>query len=145
VYYQDTDAGGVVFHATYLHFFERARMEWMRARGFDARELATRFGLVFIVRQLDVAYLKPALLDDLVTVSADVHNMGRAQLTFAQEVRRDGDVLVRASINVACVLADSLKPAPFPEPIRASLTVATEPTEKKITRPVQPRGQASRV
>jgi acyl-CoA thioester hydrolase len=145
VYYQDTDAGGVVFHATYLHFFERARMEWMRARGFDARELATRFGLVFIVRQLDVAYVKPALLDDLVMVSADVHNMGRAQLTFAQEVRRDGDVLVRASINVACVLADSLKPAPFPEPIRASLTVATEPTEKKMTQPVQPRGQASRV
>ncbi len=145
VYYQDTDAGGVVFHATNLHFFERARMEWMRARGFDARELATRFGLVFIVRQLDVAYVKPALLDDLVMVSADVHNMGRAQLTFAQEVRRDGDVLVRASINVACVLADSLKPAPFPEPIRASLTVATEPTEKKMTQPVQPRGQASRV
>ena len=145
VYYQDTDAGGVVFHATYLHFFERARMEWMRARGFDARELATRFGLVFIVRQLDVAYMKPALLDDLVTVSADVQNMGRAQLTFAQEVRRDADVLVRASINVACVLADSLKPAPFPEPIRAALTVATEPKEKKMSRSVQPRGQTSRV
>ena len=149
VYYQDTDAGGVVFHATYLHFFERARMEWMRHRGFDARELAARFGLVFIVRQLEVAYLKPALLDDLVTVSADVQEMGRAQLTFAQEVRRDGgserEVLVRASINVACVLADSLKPAPFPEPIRASLTDAAQPTGEKITRSVQPRGDASRV
>jgi len=72
VYYQDTDAGGVMFHATYLDFLERARMEWMRSRGFDARELVSRFRLVFIVRQLEIAYLKPALLDDLVTVSAAV-------------------------------------------------------------------------
>ena len=65
VYYQDTDAGGVVFHATYLDFLERARMEWMRERGFDARELASDFGCLFIVRQLEIAYRRPALLDDL--------------------------------------------------------------------------------
>ena len=145
VYYQDTDAGGVVFHATYLHFFERARMEWMRARGFDARELASGFGLVFIVRQLEVAYMKPALLDDLVTVSADVEKMGRAQLTFAQEVRRAGETLVKASINVACVTADGLKPAAFPDPIRASLADGMPAASPIKSRSVQPRGQPNRV
>jgi len=132
VYYQDTDAGGVMFHATYLDYLERARMEWMRARGFDARELASRFRLVFIVRQLEIAYMKPALLDDLVSVSAAVEKMGRAQLTFAQEVRRDREILVRAAVNVACVGADDLKPMPFPEEIRMSLAGGGKPTTKEI-------------
>ena len=144
VYYQDTDAGGVVFHATYLDFLERARMEWMRARGFDARELASRFRLVFIVRQLQIAYMKPALLDDLVTVSAAVEKMGRAQVTFAQEVRRDGEALMRASVNDACVAADSLKPMPFPEEIRASLAQRTI-AATEIIRAGQPRRQLNRV
>ncbi len=143
VYYQDTDAGGVMFHATYLDFLERARMEWMRERGFDAGELVSRFGLVFIVRQLEIAYMKPALLDDLVTVSADVGKMGRAQLTFAQEVRRNGETLVRATVNVACVGADDLKPMPFPEEIRASLAHGAKPTEK--AQAGQPRRHLNRV
>jgi acyl-CoA thioester hydrolase len=143
VYYQDTDAGGVMFHATYLNFLERARMEWMRSRGFDARELVSRFRLVFIVRQLEIAYLKPALLDDLVTVSAEVGKLGRAQLTFAQEVRREGVTLVRAVVNVACVGANDLKPMPFPEEIRASLAQGATPTEK--VQAGQPRRHLNRV
>ena len=143
VYYQDTDAGGVMFHATYLDFFERARMEWMRERGFDAGELVSRFRLVFIVRQLEIAYMKPALLDDLVTVSAEVEKMGRAQLTFTQEVRRNGETLVRAIVNVACVGADDLKPMPFPEEIRASLAHGVKPTEK--VQAGQPRRHLNRV
>ena len=133
VYYQDTDAGGVMFHATYLDFLERARMEWMRARGFDARELGGRFGLVFIVRKLEIAYLKPALLDDLVTVSAAVEKMGRAQLTFAQQVRRDDETLARATVNVACVEAGGLRPVPLPEEIRASLAQAAPPATTEMT------------
>ena len=77
VYFQDTDAGGVVFHATYLDFLERARVEWLRAKGFDQTELAQRFKLVFMVRQLEIAYVKPAVLDDLVTVTAEVGKMGQ--------------------------------------------------------------------
>lgn len=145
VYYQDTDAGGVVFHATYLHFLERARMEWMRARGFDARELASRFRLVFIVRQLQIAYVKPALLDDLVSVSAAVEKMGHAQLTFTQEVRRDGETLVRATVNVACVGAEDLKPMPFPEDIRMSLKGGAKPTTKEKIQAGQPRRHPNRV
>ena len=145
VYYQDTDAGGVVFHATYLDFFERARMEWMRTRGFGARELASRFRLVFIVRHLEIAYLKPALLDDMVAVSAAVEKMGRAQLTFAQQVRRNGETLVRAAVNVACVSADSLKPAPFPEEIRVSLADGVKPSATETAGAGQPRRHLNRV
>ena len=145
VYYQDTDAGGVVFHATYLDFLERARMEWMRLRGFDARELANRFRLVFIVRQVQIAYMKPALLDDLVNVSAVVEKMGRAQLTFAQEVRRDGETLARAAVNVACVGADDLKPRPFPEEIRLSLAGGAKQTTKEDVQAGQPRRHPNHV
>lgn len=145
VYYQDTDAGGVVFHSTYLDFLERARMEWMRSRGFDARQLASRFRLVFIVRQLEIAYMKPALLDDLVSVSAVVEKMGRAQLTFAQEVRRDDDTLARAAVNVACVGAQDLKPMPFPEEIRMSLAGGAKPTTKEKVQAGQPRRHPNRV
>jgi acyl-CoA thioester hydrolase len=121
VYFQDTDAGGVVFHATYLDFLERARVEWLRAKGFDQTELARRFKLVFMVRQLEIAYVKPALLDDLVTVTADVGKMGRAQLTFLQEVRRGDETLLRASVNVACVATADFKPMPIPGELQASL------------------------
>jgi acyl-CoA thioester hydrolase len=145
IYYQDTDAGGVVFHGVYLDFFERARMDWMRARGFDAGTLASCYGVVFIVRQLEIAYLKPALLDDLLMVSAGVTGMGRAQLTFAQQVRRGGDILVRAAINVACVGADNLKPVPFPEEIRASLHIFAKGGDQNSPGPKQPRRHLNRV
>jgi len=145
VYYQDTDAGGVVFHATYLHFLERARMEWMRSRGFDAGELASRFKLVFIVRHMQIAYMKPALLDDLLAVSASVEKLGRAQVTFVQEVRRDGEALMRAAVNVACVAADSLKPMAFPEDIRSSLANGAKPATHEIIRGGQPHRQLNRV
>ena len=145
VYYQDTDAGGVVFHAAYLGFLERARMDWMRARGFDAKKLAGRYHVLFIVRQLEIAYVKPALLDDLVAVSAAVARMGRAQLTFAQQVRRDSETLVRATVNVACVSSESLKPAPFPEEIRTALNGDAKPAMAEIIRTGQPRRQLNRV
>ena len=132
MYYQDTDAGGVVFHAAYLDFLERARMDWMRARGFDSKRLLGRYQLFFIVRKLELAYLKPALLDDLLVVSAALEKLGHAQLSFDQQVRRDGEALLRGRVNIACVAAGSLKPVPFPDEIRASLTTeaATRPPLK---------------
>ncbi len=120
VYHQDTDAGGVVFHATYLDFMERARVEWLRNRGLEQRELARRFQLAFIVRHLDIAYLKPAVLDDLVTVTSTVQKLGRAQVTLVQEIMRGREVLVRASVNLACVATGSLKPMPVPDEVRAA-------------------------
>jgi acyl-CoA thioester hydrolase len=125
VYYQDTDAAGVVFHATYLDFMERARVEWLRSQGFEPQELARRFRLVFIVRHLDVAYMKPAVLDDLLAVTAAVQNLGRAQVTLVQEVLRGSEALVRASVNLACVATGSLKPMPVPEEVLASFAGET--------------------
>ena len=120
VYYQDTDAAGVVFHSTYLNFMERARVEWLRNLGFEPQQLARRFRLVFVVRHLDIAYIKPAVLDDLVTVTASVQKLGRAQVTLVQEVTRGEEALVRSSVNLACVATGSLKPMPVPDEVRAS-------------------------
>ena len=122
VYYQDTDAAGVVFHANYLDFMERSRVEWLRIQGFEPQELARRFRLVFIVRHLDIAYIKPAVLDDLVTVTTAVQKLGRVQVTLVQEVMRGKEALVRASVNLACVAAGSLKPMPVPDQVLASFT-----------------------
>jgi acyl-CoA thioester hydrolase len=114
----------VVFHATYLNFLERARIEWLRARGFDLRQTVERYGVFFIVRTLEIAYVRPALLDDLVHASAQVLNMGRVQVTFAQTVLRDTEELVRARVNLACVSAGGLRPAAIPEPLRATFAEA---------------------
>ena len=122
VYYQDTDAAGVVFHANYLNFMERARIEWLRNQGFEPQELARRFRVVFIVRHLDIAYMKPAVLDDLVTVTVAVQKLGRAQVTVVQEVIRGDEALLRASVNLACVATGNLKPMPVPDPVLASFT-----------------------
>ncbi|MEQ1880476.1 MAG: tol-pal system-associated acyl-CoA thioesterase [Burkholderiales bacterium] len=121
IYFQDTDAGGVVFHSTYLDFMERARTEWLRAKGFESGDLAHRFGLLFIVRRLEVAYVAPALLDDLIRVSASVAELGRAQMTFAQSIQRGDETLARATVNIACVAAKGLQPIPIPAEIRGGL------------------------
>jgi acyl-CoA thioester hydrolase len=144
VYYQDTDAGGVVFHAAYLDFLERARMDWMRARGFDSKHLLGRYQLFFIVRKVELYYLKPALLDNLLVVSAALEKLGHAQLTFDQQVRRDSETLLRGRVNIACVAAGSLKPVPFPDEIRASLIEATT-AAAQVTRLGRSRRQLNRV
>lgn len=120
VYYQDTDAGGVVFHGAYLHYFERARTEWLRALGFDIAELAAR-GVLFIVRELRVGYSRPALLDDLLSVSVAVEHLGRAQFTLLQETLRGDETLVQASVNLACVASGSFKPVRVPDALHVAL------------------------
>jgi acyl-CoA thioester hydrolase len=121
VYYQDTDSGGVVFHGSYLHFFERARTEWLRQLGFDVRALAAEDGVMFIVRELRVSYVRPALVDDLLTVTAAVEHLGRAQFTLEQRVLRGEEALVEGSVNLACVSAGELKPARVPARVYAAL------------------------
>jgi acyl-CoA thioester hydrolase len=115
VYYQDTDAGGVVYHATYLDYFERARTEWLRRLGFDLRALGERDGVLFIVRELRAAYARPALLDDLLAVTVGIEHVGRAQFTLGQQVLRDGQLLVQASVNLACVSSAGFRPARVPD------------------------------
>jgi acyl-CoA thioester hydrolase len=121
VYYQDTDAGGVVFHATYLDYFERARTEWLRDLGFDIGVLARRDGVLFIVREVRVAYVRPAQLDDLLEVTVALEHIGRAQFTLAQQVLCGGQALVRGSVNLACVGSERLRPMRVPDALRAAL------------------------
>ena len=103
VYWEDTDAGGVVFYANYLKFFERARTEWLRELGFSQHEMATRLGVMFVVADTAVRYLRPARLDDLLHVSVQVVQAGRASLLIEQQARRGDDLLASGSIRIGCV------------------------------------------
>jgi acyl-CoA thioester hydrolase len=117
VYWEDTDAGGIVYYANYLRFLERARTEWLRARGISQRELAADPGIVFSVVDLQVQYRRAARLDDLLVVSCEPRQQGGATLEFSQGIWRadeEGQVLLTASVRVACLDARSMKPRRLP-------------------------------
>jgi acyl-CoA thioester hydrolase len=118
VYYQDTDAGGVVYHSIYLNFMERARYEWLRELGFNVKLLAEIHNTLFMVRALEVQYFKPAVLDDLLHVTVAVKEMGRSRIALSQEVLCSHVKLVSATIQVVCVGAETLKPVSIPGPLR---------------------------
>jgi tol-pal system-associated acyl-CoA thioesterase len=115
VYYQDTDAGGVVFHAQYLAFMERARTELLNALGIDLAHLADAQRLLFLVYELKARYHAPARLNDMLSVSAEVVKMGRASLVFRHRVERGGELLVEADVTLALVDRDRMRPARMPE------------------------------
>jgi acyl-CoA thioester hydrolase len=121
VYFQDTDAGGVVYHANYLNFMERARTEWLRAHGYSNAGLMKEFGMVFVVRSIKLDYLKPALLDDSLGVTARIKEIGRSRLTLLQTILRGSDVLTEAEVHLVCVSLESFKPVSVPEVLRVQL------------------------
>jgi acyl-CoA thioester hydrolase len=114
VYYEDTDAGGVVYYANYLRFLERARTEWLRSLGFEQKDLAREPGVLFVVAGVEVDFKRPARFDDALEVTVAIAERGRAGLTFAQEVRRGAERLVVAEVRVACVDAASFRPVALP-------------------------------
>ncbi len=118
VYFQDTDAGGVVYHANYLNFMERARTEWLRAHGYSNAGLMKEFGMVFVVRSMKLDYLKPALLDDSLDVTALIKDIGRSRLTLLQTVRRGEELLTEAEVHLVCVSLENFKPVSVPEVLR---------------------------
>lgn len=121
VYYEDTDAGGIVFYANYLNYFERARTEWLRAAGINQRELTATHGIIFVVSRATIEYHAPAQLDDELTVTVVVRRMGRASLLLEQEAWRGKEtrsaLLVRAEIKLGCVDAKSLRPCAIPDAV----------------------------
>jgi len=121
VYYQDTDAGGVVFHAQYLAFMERARSEFLNAAGIDLARFVERHGVLFLVHQAVVKYHRPARLNDLVSVSAEVVKMGHASFVFRQRVERGAELLVEADVTIALVDRHRMKPARMPEELKLAL------------------------
>lgn len=117
VYYEDTDAGGIVFYANYLKFFERARTEWLRATGVHQQTLAETAGVMFVVKASSVEYHAPARLDDELRITVTVEKLGRASVQFVQEAWCGDRLLTRGKIKVGCVGTSSLRPAPMPEDV----------------------------
>ena len=118
VYWEDTDAGGVVYHANYVRFMERARSEWLRSLGVDQMAFKETTGLAFMVVDMQISFLKPALLDDELLITVDVMERRAASILFAQTVTRaDGSCLIRAKVRVACVDVRQMRPAPIPADI----------------------------
>lgn len=114
VYYEDTDAGGVVYYANYLKFMERARSEWLRALGVEQDQLRIETGVLLMVHSLSVQYLRPAKFNQTLSVSVEVIQLGRAKVEFRQRIMCDDRVLCQGEVVIACVSEDNGKPMAFP-------------------------------
>ena len=125
VYWEDTDAGGVVYYANYLKFMERARSEWLRAFGFEQDVLRDAAGVVFVVRRVEIDYLSPVRFNEQIEVSVSLHEMGRVSISVKQELMRGSDCLARAEVTLACVDAVRFKPVKIPSPLLQALAQAT--------------------
>ena len=127
VYWEDTDAGGVVFYANHLKFFERARTEWLRSLGFSQQRLREEQGLMFVVASTAVRYLRPARLDDWLEVSVAVVDSGRVSMALAQQSWREGRLLAEGEIRIGCVDAGTFAPRRIPKPIADAAKLALTP------------------
>ncbi|QKS27991.1 MAG: Acyl-CoA thioesterase YbgC [Accumulibacter sp.] len=128
IYYEDTDAGGVVYYASYLKFLERCRTEWLRSIGYRQTDLLRDPGIAFVVRELTIEYLKPARLDDELIVGLEVERISRAQIFFRQHIgcAREGSdesrqELIRAAVHIVCVNAAQMKAVSIPAILRNKL------------------------
>ena len=131
VYYEDTDAGGVVYHSNYLNFLERARTEWLRALGFEQTYLRDVLKVIFVVHSAQIAFKKPAIFNDLLTISSEIGKIGQGSLEFLQKIsvnqpsnqpsHAEKTTLVEATIKVACVDADTFKPTAIPIEIKVKM------------------------
>lgn len=126
VYYEDTDAGGVVYHARYLAFAERARTEALREAGVPHADLAAGHGLSFVVRRAEIVYLRPARLDDEIVVATGPWTMGGASLDVQQRFEAAGQDVAALDIKLACVRQADGRPARIPDRWRAALAGKTE-------------------
>ena len=115
VYWEDTDAGGVVYHANYLCFLERARTEWVRAHGIEQQALREQEDLVMAVREMRIDFIKPARLDDLLQVSVCLTERRPASFLVTQELLRGGECLLRAQVRIACLNASQFRPRALPD------------------------------
>ena len=118
IYYEDTDAGGVVYYANYLKFFERARTEFLRALNISQSDLATKENLLFVVRRCEIDYLTAARLDDLISVDVEITEIRGASISMYQEIKKSIQLLSRVNVEIVCVAADSFRPKKIPENIK---------------------------
>jgi len=122
VYYEDTDAGGVVYYANYLKFLERARTEMLRELGFELDRLAREKHILFIVRKVTIDYHKPAFMDDMLVASARIEKLRKASIVFQQSIEnQEQETLCRAEVIIACIDNITMKPVAIPEPVISEL------------------------
>ncbi len=124
VYYEDTDAGGIVFYANYLKFFERARTEWLRAAGINQQELIETDNAGFVVKSATIDYHAPARLDDELRLTLVIEKLGRASVQFAQKAYKGDTLLVEASVKVGCVDLATVRPRSLPEHVADKMRAA---------------------
>ena len=117
VYWEDTDAGGIVFYANYLKFFERARTEWLRALGHSQQEMVDSTGCMFVVQDTHVRYVSPARLDDVLVITVNVSERGKASLRISQQAWCGERLLAEGEIRIGCVERATMKPHRIPGPI----------------------------
>ena len=121
VYYEDTDAGGIVYHANYLNFCERARTEWLRHLGNGRDWLREEMGLIFVVRRAIVGWRKPARLDDQLVVETRLLSVGKVRMHMRQTVHRDGVELASIEIELVCIDKEKFAPATLPDSLMEKL------------------------
>ena len=121
IYYEDTDAGGVVYYANYLKFTERARTEWLRGMGFEQTDLAQVHGVVFMVRSFAIDYAKPARFDDALQVTVELIKVGAGQIDLVQRVMRDDEELATAQVKIVCVRLATMRPVRLPPPVATKM------------------------
>lgn len=121
VYYEDTDAGGVVYHANYLNFMERARTEWLRALGFEQTELKDSHGVIIVVHSLSISFRKPAYFNDVLEIHCDIVKIGHGSIELAQTITRNGELLINAHVKAAFVNAATFKPVGIPAQIKQAM------------------------
>lgn len=125
VYYEDTDAAGMVYYANYLKFMERARTEWLRALGFEQSQLAREQGIGFVARSVSIEYLRPARLDDMLEVVSSIDEASRAQIVFDQRIERGGEILATSKIRIVSVDPTRGKVRAMPLPIHEKFKALT--------------------
>lgn len=117
VYYEDTDAGGLVYYANYLKYMERARTEWLRGAGFEQTDLAHCHGVIFVVRSAAIEYLAPARFNDELQVTVELIKVGAGQIDLVQRVSRGDTLLVQAAVKLACVARATMRATRIPQPL----------------------------
>ena len=127
VYYEDTDAAGIVYYANFLKFFERCRTEWLRALGIEQQRLREADGVQFVVVHAAIDYRRPARLDDSLTIRAEVAELARSYLIFAQQALRGAELLATAEVKVACLNARTLAPVRLPASLAAKIKTESPP------------------
>ncbi len=121
IYYEDTDAGGIVYHANYLKYMERARMEWLRKLGFELTDLMQQYNLVLVVRKIAIDYFKPALFNEALDVTVKLNKLGKASMTLQQQVVRQGNILCMAQVRIAAINVVNMRPQPYPATLFSAL------------------------